>query len=78
VRFGLGAVAPTPLLACDQIGALSIRDSNPAVQEAAFQRLASQATPISDIRASKEYRQAMLVILMRKAWQMARQRLQGL
>jgi len=74
-RFGLGAVAPTPLLAIDESGVLSQAAPNPAAQEAALQTLAARATPISDVRASREYRQAMLLTLMHRTWQAANERL---
>ncbi len=74
-RFGLGAVAPTPRLAIDESGALSEAATDPATIDAALKKLAEQATPITDVRASKKYREAMLLALMRKAWQVTAGRL---
>jgi len=74
-RFGLGAVAPTPRLAIDASGVLSRAEADLADKEFALKKLAEQATPISDVRASKEYRQAMLFALMHKALHIASERL---
>ena len=78
VRFGLGAVAPTPRLAIDAAGVLSRTEDDLAAKESALRKLAEQASPISDVRASKEYRQAMLLALMRKSLHIASQRLNHL
>ncbi len=37
--------------------------------------MTAAATPISNVRASREYREAMLVVLSRRALRTARQRL---
>jgi carbon-monoxide dehydrogenase medium subunit len=74
-RFGLGAVAPTPLLVIDGSGVLTQAESAQVAKESALAKLAERATPISDVRASKEYRQAMLFALMRKAQHIASERL---
>lgn len=74
-RFGLGAVAPTPRLAIDTSGVLSQTLSVPSEKESALEKLAEQATPISDVRASKEYRQAMLLALLHKSLHIATERL---
>ena len=61
VRFGLGAVGPRPFL---------VRDSAAAgVGSAADERFAAllaKASPITDVRASRDYRQAMITVLARK------------
>ena len=75
IRFGLGAVAPTPLLVIDGSGVLTQTESAQLTKESALAKLAKRATPISDVRASKEYRQAMLFALMRKALHIASERL---
>ena len=61
VRFGLGAVGPRPFL---------VRDSAAAgVGSAADERFAAlvaEASPITDVRASRDYRQAMITVLARR------------
>ena len=60
-RFGLGAVGPRPFL---------VRDSAAAgVGSAADERFAAlvaKASPITDVRASRDYRQAMITVLARR------------
>lgn len=67
VRFGLGAVAPTPLLVVDDRGTLSTPGMTQEEIDAALTDLANQASPISDVRAGQRYREAMLLVLMRRA-----------
>lgn len=67
VRFGMGAVAPTPIFAESTLGELA--DSG------AWDDLLSVANPISDVRAGADYRRAMLAIHARRALQVARDRL---
>ena len=61
-RFAYGAVAPTPILVQDEGGDLH--------------RLVEQATPISDVRGSREYREAMLLAMSRRVLASAMERLQ--
>lgn len=64
ITLGLGAVAPTPLLTAT---------SNPVdcgdddAVRAAVTELVEVASPISDVRATKEYRQAMSIVLGERA-----------
>jgi CO/xanthine dehydrogenase FAD-binding subunit len=51
-RFGFGAVAPTPILV-----------SGGGEQ---LERVIAQASPISDVRGSREYREAMLLVMSRR------------
>lgn len=74
-RFAFGAVGPRPFLATDETGLLADPEAGPADQDAALGRLTNQATPISNVRASREYRQAMLEVLSRRALEAARRRL---
>jgi len=74
-RFAFGAVGPRPFLAFDRTGALSDADASAAQQDAALQRLIDSATPISDVRGSREYRRAMLLVASRRALGIARERL---
>ena len=63
-RIALGAVAPRPLL---------IREDSDA---AMVDRVVAHASPISDVRASREYRVAMLPVFIRRTLQIAADRLQ--
>jgi carbon-monoxide dehydrogenase medium subunit len=52
-RFAYGAVAPPPILVSDHGGDLQL--------------LIAKASPISDVRGSREYREAMLLVISRRA-----------
>ena len=75
--FAFGAAAPRPFLAHEPSGRLSDPQIAQAEQEALFHKLLEQASPISDVRASKEYRQAMLLVVARRALKIALARRQG-
>jgi carbon-monoxide dehydrogenase medium subunit len=77
VRFGFGAVAARPLLVVDQSGVLGRPGSDPAEQDRALAALIAEASPISDIRGSGEYRLAMLEAVSRRALAVALERLGG-
>jgi len=62
VRFAVGAMGPRPFL---------VRGDS---ADTALQRLLTSAAPISDLRASDEYRSAMLPILARRALNIAVER----
>lgn len=76
-RFAIGAAGPVPFLVEDSSGDLV----NPSVKEEYKRQLIltlmKKASPISDVRASKEYRQAMLTVLGRRALYTALERLQA-
>jgi carbon-monoxide dehydrogenase medium subunit len=72
-RFAFGAVGPRPFLAVDASGRLA--DASGAEQDDLLRALTAQATPISNVRASREYRQDMLFVLAGRALETARQRL---
>lgn len=74
-RFAFGAAAPRPLLAIDESGCLANPAGDRADKEVILRRLIAQASPISDVRASRDYRLAMLDVLSRRALQAALQRL---
>lgn len=74
-RFGFGAVAARPLLAVDESGLLGTPGSDPAAQDRALAGLVALASPISDVRGSREYRLAMLESLSRRALAVALDRL---
>lgn len=61
VRFGLGAVGPRPFLARD-----SVTDGVGGAPDERFAALVAKASPITDVRASRDYRQAMIPVLARR------------
>ena len=69
VRFGFGAVGPTPLLAEATIDDLGDEDG--------WSRLLSVTSPISDVRAGADYRMAMLRVHSGRALQAASKELQA-
>lgn len=75
--LALGAAAPTPVLARDDSGILADPHSAPAEKERVLADLIGQTSPIDDVRASKTYREAMLVVLSRRALETALARLHG-
>jgi len=76
-RFAYGAVGPKPFLVIDDTGALAGTGVEAARQTAAFERLVSHASPISDVRGSREYRSAMLDVMSRRTWGVALDRLRA-
>jgi CO/xanthine dehydrogenase FAD-binding subunit len=62
--LGLGAVGPRPLRS-ESPGPVDLADD--AALEAALDRLLAVATPISDVRGSREYRIATLRVLTKRA-----------
>ncbi len=74
-RFAFGAVGPRALMLTDDSGVLADPDAVPKSRNAALARLTEQATPISNVRASREYRQAMLEVLSQRALDAAHRRL---
>lgn len=65
-RVALGAVAPTPIRAreCEEI--LAAGPLTESRIDAAARAAASAASPISDLRASAEYRRAMIAALLKQ------------
>ncbi len=63
VRLGMGAVGPTPLLG----EAPGLRLVDGTVSDSHLEQLVSPATPISDVRAERDYRAATLRALARRA-----------
>jgi len=75
VAFAFGAVGPRPFKVEDHSGVLADPDADPQQRERILEDLVSHATPITDLRGSKEYRQATLLALSRRALQRAIARL---
>ncbi|HEX6298939.1 MAG TPA: xanthine dehydrogenase family protein subunit M [Acidimicrobiia bacterium] len=63
VRFGLGAVGPTPLVAESTVDELASDDG--------IDRFLAVTSPITDVRAGADYRRAMLRVHTRRALQAA-------
>ncbi len=76
-RFALGAVGPVPFIVEENEGLLLSTDISSEVKKSIISKLMEKATPISDVRASKEYRQAMLTVLGWRAFNTAIERLQN-
>lgn len=74
-RFAFGAVGPRAFAMTDEGGTLSDPGASAAARDEALSRLIAPATPISNVRASREYRQEMLLVLSRRALAAAQQRL---
>jgi len=62
----LGAVAPTPIVAVKAAEALAGKELTEEVLGEAAERAAAAATPIDDIRATKEYRLELVRVLTRR------------
>ena len=66
VRIALGAVAPTPIRAYGAEALLTGKAVTQESIEAAAAEAAQEAQPISDIRASAEYRRELVKVLTRR------------
>ncbi|GBD84430.1 carbon monoxide dehydrogenase medium chain [bacterium BMS3Abin02] len=76
-RFAFGAVGPTAFVVEDRSGRLADPALGEEEKERLLSDLAAHADPISDLRASREYRQAMLPVLGKRALAAALGRLTG-
>jgi CO/xanthine dehydrogenase FAD-binding subunit len=74
-RFAFGAVGPQAFLATDETGALADGAAGPAAQEEILNGMIARARPISNVRASREYRLAILAVLSGRALDAALARL---
>lgn len=74
-RFAYGAVGPRPFLVTDASGVLADPAAGEPAKKEILARFIAQASPISDVRASREYRHAMLAVLSRRALRTAIDRL---
>ncbi|MCC7355458.1 MAG: xanthine dehydrogenase family protein subunit M, partial [Anaerolineae bacterium] len=77
-RIVLGAVAPTPIRAPAAEAALRDRRLTDGVLAEAAQQAAAASRPISDIRASAEYRRHLVGVLAKRAVRAAWMRAQGI
>src|SRR5258708_7234637 len=66
-RFAFGAVGPKPFVRTDDSGVLADPDSDPDARLEVLRGFVASATPISDLRGSRQYRQAMLLTLSQRA-----------
>lgn len=76
-RVAFGAVGPVPILTQDESGLLAARGLDPAERDRVIEGLVTAASPITDVRATREYRLAMLPVYTRRALAVARKRLYG-
>ncbi len=77
-RFALGAVGPVPFIVEEKEGILTSGTVSLEDKKACISELMEKATPLSDVRASKEYRQAMLTVLGLRALSTALERLKAI
>ncbi len=66
-RVALGAAAETPIRASGAEKTLLNKEIDPEIAEQAGRAAAAEANPRSSIRASKEYRKAMIEVLTKRA-----------
>jgi carbon-monoxide dehydrogenase medium subunit len=66
-RFAYGAVGPRPFLVADDSGVLSDANAGDAARDEVLRGMLAKASPISDVRGSREYREAMLLVMSRRA-----------
>jgi carbon-monoxide dehydrogenase medium subunit len=67
IRIGLGAVSPTPTRAKDAEDCLLGEKANDDVISKAARLASEESKPISDHRASAEYRKMMVEVLVKRA-----------
>jgi aerobic carbon-monoxide dehydrogenase medium subunit len=70
-RVALGAVAPTPIRAREAEKFLQGKNLDEGVIQEAGTKVQGECSPISDVRASAEYRRAMVKVLVERAIQKA-------
>lgn len=76
-RLAITAVAPVCLRVPEAERLLVDQTASPASFEPAAEAAASAARPIDDVRASAEYRKAMVAVIVRRALERALQRARG-
>jgi CO/xanthine dehydrogenase FAD-binding subunit len=76
-RVAITAVAPVCLRVPEAERRLADEPASPASFEQAAQAAAAAARPIDDVRASSEYRRAMVAVIVRRALERALRRARG-
>jgi carbon-monoxide dehydrogenase medium subunit len=76
-RLALGAVAPTPIRARKAEDVLRGKKLDDGVIASAAETASNDAAPVTDIRASNEYRKEMVGVLTRRAIQKAVQNIEA-
>jgi carbon-monoxide dehydrogenase medium subunit len=66
LKFVMGSVSPRPLVSVEVPGIMVGQEFNTELVEKAAEAAAGEARPISDIRASAEYRREMVAVLARR------------
>ena len=77
VRIAVGAAAPTPFRARRAEGLLSGAVLDPSLARSAARLARDEASPISDVRASAEYRLVLVEVLVERAVLVAAERAQA-
>ncbi|MEL6573635.1 MAG: xanthine dehydrogenase family protein subunit M [Pseudomonadota bacterium] len=75
VTMAFGAVSPRPLVMTVETGVLGDPNAPSGPRLEAIHALAAQATPITDVRASADYRTAMLAVMADRTLKTAHMRL---
>jgi CO/xanthine dehydrogenase FAD-binding subunit len=75
-RFAFGAVGPRAFVVADDEGILADPSADEATRDETLRGIFAAATPISNVRASREYRLAMVSVLGRRALDAALARLE--
>ncbi len=75
--FAYGAVGPRPFAVDDGSGVLSDPRAPDADKERVLSEMLAHASPITDVRGSREYRAAMLMVMSRRALRSSLARLQA-
>jgi CO/xanthine dehydrogenase FAD-binding subunit len=65
--FAYGAVGPRAFVARDETGVLADRTTDRARRDEILRELSAPASPITNVRATREYREEMLLVLSRRA-----------
>ena len=76
VRIALGAVAPTPIRATRAENALLGEKVSDRLIEQVSRIAVEESRPISDLRASAEYRREMIRVLVQRSLELSRKRVQ--
>lgn len=72
--FVFGAVGPRPVFTADYSGDLAKPEIPPGRRDEILKELIRETSPITDVRAGKEYRDAMLLTIGRRVLEQARAR----